>query len=109
MQLAGKSNRWLKPTLVGLMAAIVLVLALFASHEKLHAAVHQDPAAPHPAHCAVCAVAQGQVDVPSAEVSGLVARLSFSWTVPASEPLLPKDADFSVASSRGPPGSVSSL
>jgi hypothetical protein len=107
--MAGKQSRWFRPTLAGLMAAIVLVLALLASHEKLHLALHQDPVAHHPVTCAVCSVAQGQLDVPTPVMSEVIAVLSVSWTLPPCETALPNDADFSVASSRGPPLSVSSL
>ena len=98
-----------KPVFAGLMAALVLVLSVFASSEKLHLTLHEDSNAPHPSSCAVCTIAQGQVDFTPATSSQIAALLSVSWTLPGYHAPFQKDADFSVASSRGPPAFVSSL
>jgi hypothetical protein len=108
MPWADKTRRCVRSALAGLMAAMLLVLTLLASHEKVHAALHQDAAESHPLACAVCSVAQGQWDVPHSVVPEVVTTLSVTWTVACLEPLTLQGSDFSVASSRGPPASVSS-
>lgn len=105
--LVRRQTRRLRPAMAGLMAAIVLLLALFASSERLHLTLHHDGA--HHLPCAVCSFAQGQVEMPMATVSDPVAPLSVAWTLPSDTSVPVPDADFSVASSRGPPDSVSSL
>lgn len=102
-------SRWVKPAMAGLMAAIVLALALFASSERLHHAFHQDATSAHPVPCAACSLAQGQVELPGAAVSEVFAPLSVAWTIPSFSPATTQEADFYVASSRGPPVSISSL
>jgi hypothetical protein len=110
MQSLFKQNlRWVRPAVAGLMAALVLVLTVFASSEGLHHKLHDGPAAAHHGPCAVCSVAQGHLEIPAPVVSGLLAALSVSWTLPFLKTAAPLEADFSVASSRGPPASVSSL
>ena len=106
--LVSRSKRWVKPAFAGLMAAFVFVLALFASSEKLHLKLHEDSNAPHQS-CAICTIAQGQVDFTPETLSQIAVPLSVSWTLPGYQATFKKDADFSVASSRGPPASVSSL
>jgi hypothetical protein len=108
-QLARTNVRWFRPAMAGLMAVLVLVLTLFASSEKLHLAVHQDADTSHHLPCAVCSFAQGQLEMPVMVASEVAAPLSVSWTLPAFKTVAAPDADFSVASSRGPPVSVSSL
>jgi len=103
-----RSKRRIKPAFAGLMAALVFVLALFASSEKLHLKLH-DSSAPHQSSCAVCTIAQGQVDFSLATPSPIAVPLSVSWTLPGYQATFKKGADFSVASSRGPPASVSSV
>jgi len=98
-----------KPVFTGLMAALVLVLSLFASSERLHLKLHEDSNAPHQTSCAVCTIAQGQLEFTPATPSQVAAALSVSWTLPGHHAIPKKDADFSVASSRGPPAAVSSL
>jgi hypothetical protein len=104
-----RNIRWSRPAFAGLMAAIVLVLALFASSEKLHLTLHQDSGTPHHLPCAVCSFAQGQLETPVATVSDVFAALSVSWTIPSLQTALPPEIDFSVASSRGPPVSIASM
>src|SRR5689334_21170841 len=104
-----KNRRAFKPVFAGLMAALVLVLSVFASSEKLHLALHADSNAPHPTSCAVCTIAQGQVEFTPAIASQIAGPLSVSWTLPGYQATFKQDADFSVALSRGPPASVSSL
>ena len=110
MQSKLKQNaRWFRPVVAGLMAAAVLVLTVFASSEKLHLTLHENSGVPHDGPCAVCSVAQGHLEVPTPVVSAVFAALSVSWTLPSLKTAAPTEADFSVASSRGPPASVSSL
>ena len=90
------------------MAALLLLLGLLASNETFHSRLHDGPADSHGA-CAICALAKGQLDVPVISLSFGVASLSQSWTVPSLESAPLPAVDFSVASSRGPPASVSSL
>lgn len=101
--------RWLKPAIAGLMAAMVLVLALFAASEDLHLKLHQDSPTAHHGPCAICSVAQGQVETPAINTFAIVATPSISWTLSVADFTLPQAADFSVASSRGPPVFISSL
>lgn len=104
-----RSRRWIKPVFAGLMATLVLVLSLFASSERLHLKLHGDSNVPHQSSCAVCTIAQGQLEFTAATVAQTAAPLSVSWTLPCFQAAPEADADFSVASSRGPPASVSSL
>jgi hypothetical protein len=101
--------RWLKPAIAGLMAAMVLALALFAASEDLHLKLHQDSPTGHHGPCAICSVVQGQLEAPTVNALTVVAPSSISWTLLAKDSAVPQAVDFSVASSRGPPGSVSSL
>jgi hypothetical protein len=107
--LANRDVRWFKPAIAGLMSAIVLLLTVFAACEDLHRQLHQDSAAPHHGPCAVCSVAGGQVELPAVVPSVGRAAPSIAWTLPVVETRLPQAADFSVASSRGPPAPVSSV
>jgi len=110
MHLSFKQNvRWFKPVIAGLMVGVVLLLAVFSSSEGLHLKLHQDSTAPQHGPCAICSVVQGHLELPVADASGVFASSSVSWTLPASLDIASPDADFSVASSRGPPVSVSSL
>lgn len=104
-----RSKRAIKPALAGLMAALVFVLSLFASSERLHLKLHGDSSVPHQSSCAVCSIAQGQFEFSPVTASQIAAPLSVSWTLPCFQDAPKQDADFSVASSRGPPASVSSL
>jgi hypothetical protein len=100
-------RRILKPVLPGLMALLLLSLGLLASSESAHLKLHHNSTSHHT--CAVCAVAKGLVDAPPASVTLFVRTLSFSWALPVFKSVLVAEADFSVASSRGPPLSISSL
>ena len=108
LQLANNRTRCFRPALAGLMVLLVLFLGLLASNEGAHNKLHQRGTA-HDATCAVCAVAKGLVDAPASAVQIASVSPSFAWTVPAFESVLLPTADFSVASSRGPPASFSSL
>ena len=91
------------------MAAMVLVLALFAASQDLHLKLHQDASPAHHGPCAICSVAQGQLEAPVIGAFAILATPSVSWTVAVADHALPKAVDFSVASSRGPPVLISSL
>ena len=104
-----QNTRWVRPLMAGLMAGMVLLLSVFAASEKLHLALHQESATSSHTPCAVCSVSQGLVEVPVTLASAVSASLSVSWTLPSLEAALPRPIDFSVATSRGPPASVSSL
>lgn len=104
-----RNARRVRPVVAGLMAAMVVLLVVFAAGERLHLALHQDAATAGHGSCAVCSVSQGLVEVPAAVVSAVSASLSVSWTLPSFVAAPPQPVDFSVASSRGPPSSVSSL
>ena len=90
------------------MVLLVLLLGLLASNEGAHGRLHKRGDTHH-ATCAVCAVAKGLVDAPLPEVPVATVTPSFSWTIPTFVTVFVPAADFSVASSRGPPASVSSL
>jgi hypothetical protein len=90
------------------MALLLLLLGLLASNERIHSQLHTDSPATH-GSCAICAVAKGQLDAPTITQSFAVALLSFSWTIPVLGSARLQTVDLSVASSRGPPASFSSL
>ena len=99
---------WCRPVFAGLMVALLLLLGLVASNERIHSQLHTDSPATH-GSCSVCALAKGQLDAPAIFLSFVVASPSLAWTVPLLRSAPPPAADFSVASSRGPPASISSL
>ena len=90
------------------MISLLLLLGLVAANESFHSRLHADASAKHGV-CAVCALAKGQVDAASSAAPRVAVAGSFSWVLPAFDSVRVQEADFSVASSRGPPASVSSL
>jgi hypothetical protein len=99
---------WLKPALAGLMAGLVLLLAMVASSESLHHQFHgssTDGQSP----CAICSVVRGHMDAPASTLPQTAVPMFFAWTLPRIESTMPQPVDYSVASSRGPPASFSSL
>lgn len=107
-QLKQQTSGWRRPALAGLLALLLLLLGVLAASEQVHARLHAEEPGAH-ATCSICALAGGQVDAPASFQSVAVLILSPAWTVPAltSAPLYA--AEFSVASSRGPPVIISSL
>lgn len=98
----------LKPALAGLMMALVLWLCLVASSDCLHHELHSSSAdGPNP--CAICSVVRGHLDTPTPVDPAAAVSLSVVWTLPHLESAIPLPVDRSVASTRGPPASVSSL
>ena len=97
----------LKPALAGLLAALMFLMSLATVRDGLHLKFHADAAHDH-GPCAVCNLAQGQLDAPVVAVSEVFASLSVAWTLPTVQVIAPTAIDLSVASSRGPPASVSS-
>ena len=98
----------LKPALAGLMTALVLWLCLVASSDGLHHEFHSSSAeGPNP--CAICSVVRGRIDTPAPESPAPALALSIAWTLPQLQSAMPSPVDGSVASTRGPPASVSSL
>ena len=53
------------------MTILFLVLVAFAASPALHQAIHSDANDTHH-HCAITALAHGQVDVPTADISAAV-------------------------------------
>jgi hypothetical protein len=104
-----KTTGTLKSVIAGLMAALVLLLSLFAASARLHRELHANSGDHHNGPCAACRVAEGQVDVPVTAAWEILAPVSVLWTVPRPEEPAPQSVDFSVASSRGPPVLVSFL
>jgi hypothetical protein len=93
--------------LAGLLAGLLLLLTVGSAWRWLHHELHAD--ADHAqTSCAVCALAQGQLDAPPVVVSEIFVSLSVAWTLPSVQAFVPAAIDLSVASSRGPPVSVSS-
>lgn len=90
------------------MALLVLTLGVLASNEQAHLKLHHGEASNH-STCAVCAVAKGLVDASSPTVPLTARELSFTWVAPICYSAFIPEADFSVASSRGPPAAISSL
>jgi hypothetical protein len=99
---------WRWPAMAGLMAFLLLLLGVLAAEEQIHSQLHADEPASH-ATCSICALAGGLVDAPASFQPVVVPVLSPAWTVPALESAPLPAADFSVASSRGPPVFISSL
>ena len=104
-----RNVQWFKPVLSGLMAGMIVLLSVVASSGALHLKLHQDSSAPQHGTCAICSISQGHVETSVACSPEVFATLSVSWTLPSLRSTPVTDADFSVASSRGPPVSVSSL
>jgi hypothetical protein len=99
---------WFKPALAGLMAGLILLLALVASSESLHHQFHgnsTDGQSP----CAICSVVRGHMDAPASTLPQAAVSMFFAWTLPRVESAMPHPVDYSVASSRGPPASTASL
>ena len=90
------------------MVLLLLLLGLLASNERIHSQLHTDSPATH-GSCSVCAVAKGQLDAPTTFPSFACALQPLAWTVPLLESDRLLAVDLSVASSRGPPTSASSL
>lgn len=107
--LASKCRRGIKPVFAGLMAMLMLVMSLFASSERLHDKFHAGDGRAHQVPCALCTMAQGQLEVAAVAVPQVVAPQSVSWLLPLLQSTPHQDVDFSVASSRGPPAAASSL
>lgn len=101
-------QRWPASALAALLAILLLLLGVLAVNDQIHARLHADSPASH-GSCSVCALAKGQVDVSTVLRSISVLPVSLVWTIPVLESTAPQAIDFSVASSRGPPDSVSSL
>jgi len=98
----------LKPVLAGLMTALVLWLSLVASSDCLHHQFHGNaPDGQSP--CAICSVVRGHMDAPTSASPEAAVTLFIAWTLPHVESAMPHPVDYSVASSRGPPASTSSL
>lgn len=98
----------LKPAIAGLMAGLVLWLALVASSDRLHHQFHGH-AMDGPNPCAICSVVRGHMDAPTAASPAPALALSIAWTIPHLQSALPSPVDGSVASTRGPPASYSPL
>ena len=97
----------LKPALAGLLAALLFLLSLVASSGTLHFKLHSDSSHDH-VPCAVCFFARGLLDAPDVVGPEVLVTLSVAWTLPSVHAFAPAAIDLSVASSRGPPVSVSS-
>lgn len=98
----------LKLALAGLMTGLVLWLPLVASSEFLHQQFHGH-AMEGPSPCAICSVVRGHLDAPAPLTPAPTLVLSLAWTLPQLQFALPSPVDGSVASTRGPPASISSL
>ena len=105
--LAQRKLSSLKPVLAGLLAGFVFLMTLTAASERLHLTLHAD-ATHDQGHCVVCAIAKGHLDAPVVTVSETLVSMSVGWTLPSLQSVPLREVDFSVASSRGPPASVSS-
>jgi len=99
---------WRRPALAGLMAFLLLLLGVLAASEQVHARLHAEETGAH-ATCSICALSKGLVDAPASFQPEVASILSPVWTVPALESAFVSTVEFSSASSRGPPGFISSL
>jgi len=102
-QRSNKTTCPLKAGVASLLAALVVLLSLFAAIESLHRELHAPYGTHHDGTCAICRVAEGQIDVPVSAVPQVLVPVPVSWAVAHPESAPPQFADFSVASSRGPP------
>ena len=99
----------LKPALAGLLASLMFLMTVATSSHWLHDHFHASPDTNHEqSPCAVCTIAQGQLDAPIVEVSEVFVSLSVTWTVPSLQSSPLSAIELSVAPTRGPPASVSS-
>jgi len=98
----------LKPALAGLLTGLVLWLALVASSDSLHHQFHGHAVDGH-SPCAPCSVVRGHMDTPTPVNPAAAVSRSVVWTLPDLESALPSPVDGAVASTHGPPASVSSL
>ncbi|MBP9900967.1 MAG: hypothetical protein KBH45_05875 [Verrucomicrobia bacterium] len=103
-----RQSVWLKPALAGLMAGLALLLALVASSESLHHQLHGN-SADGQSLCAICSVVRGQLDAPASASPEAAVKFFGAWTLPHLESAKAHPVDGSVASSRDPPASFSSL
>ena len=90
------------------MAGLVLWLALIASSDCLHHQFHGNSTEGQ-SPCAICSVVRGHMDASTSASPEAAVPLSFAWIQPRIESAMPHPVDCSVASSRGPPASFSSL
>jgi len=98
----------LKLALAGLMAGLVLLLALVASSESLHHQFHGNSAEGQ-SQCAICAVVRGHMDAPTSASPEATVTLFVAWIVPHLETAMAHPVDGSVASTRGPPAFFASM
>jgi hypothetical protein len=99
---------WQRLPMAALMVLLTLFLTLATSSDSLHKAFHGD-SDKHHLPCAVCSVAQGQLDAPAIAVPVVAAPMSIAWTLPQPPKEFVRSFDFSTAPSRGPPASFASL
>jgi hypothetical protein len=108
-QLSRRNSGRARPAIIaGLLALLFLVSGVIAANEQLHERFHADDSATH-GLCSFCSLAKGLLDTPVTFQPTVVPLLSPVRTVPALESAWVAAMDISVASSRGPPASVSSL
>lgn len=92
----------LKPAFSALLALVMFGVALFASSNALHIALHAHGPAAH-SDCALCLLAHGMVDA-AASSEPLVLAPALPAPVPCDPAaLLPPGTDCLVAPTRGPP------
>ncbi len=103
-QFMAKATGWLRQVMTGLVAVWLLGLGLLAASGNVHQALHADAASPH-APCAVCMLAQGQLEAVGSELPILLTPAPLGWSLPNSQTAAPLGWNYSVAFSRGPPAS----
>src|SRR6478672_9230993 len=109
LQRSNKTTCPLKAGVSTLLAALVVFLSLFAANESLHREFHAPSGTHHDGTCAICRVAEGQMDVPVSAIPQILVPVPVSRAVAHPENPPPQFADFSVASSRGPPSFLTPL
>lgn len=97
-----------RPALAGLMVGLLLLLGLAAANEQFHARLHANDSVKH-GPCSVCALAQGQLDTPAIFPGWALAGPTLVRFISPHVEVRPLPVEFSVATSRGPPLSVSPL
>lgn len=106
-QFLAKATGWLRHAMTGLVAVWLLGLGLLAASGNVHQALHADAATAH-APCAVCLLAQGQLEAVGSELPILLTTAPLGWSLSPYQAVTPQGFDYSVAFSRGPPTSIPS-
>jgi hypothetical protein len=105
-QLVNNRIGWLRLSMAGLMAGLMLSLTFLAASGSFHRALHHD-SSNHHGPCAVCSIHQGKLDAPNVSQPKAVVPVSIAWTLLQSDSQFVRSFDYSLTPSRGPPAFIS--